>query len=772
MPLSRWLSRQIDTAARALCGHAPTIVDSLDACSDGPAVVVSSLDEAEPICGQVDGQRLGPEDFGIEAREVRGRRVLLVYGRSLRCASYGVFRLFEQLGCRFLISRDVYPPTDPECRLTAIDEVGHTDNKWRGMWFQYCFATNSSMSLVDYAALFDQMAKMRLNRIVFYHFENEPFIDYTFRGERKVVGDISHPDSGYISYGRHFSGSYRVADIPIGGERFGRERVAPLELQKVASSEEALEAGKVFMREVIHLARERGIGCWLAFLPQFIPLNLLKYARRMPRPHLHWSGLVSAADPVVDQINQVRLQAIVDSYPELEGIFLGIPEGYYEDPYLDSRDLVEGKRPEYERAFQLHRQYWGKYWSDNQELLERHLRQDIGFAEILQRTVGIARQLDPGIRLGVITVCKAYLLTHLHTLLPPDIAFADIESRSLWTVEGAPLHLFREMEGRDCMIIPRAVDDGSMVGMQFDLKLYAMDRYLQSARENGTAGLIVQTTHVRGNEHNLGYLAAGMWDAQLTPEAYYGDYAERLFGPEAAPAAGEAFDLLEESEILLGGRGSSNMPWNKVPAHVEILRALRDYAAPQFGVPYDQSFVDRLQELGEGYAAAVSHLERAQERYQSASAVATESGRGELTYLMAKNTGYAHHLRCLVHLGQVYGRLLALFDPPADVEDTRLGLDEVLDLAGRAAAEAEESARSFAAAAEHPTDLGVLWMVNSSMVTGTRVLQQYLRNVRAYYRGEEYWGPVDWDKLFGSCPHPAYGTDVVPPSSVAPYEPG
>lgn len=588
---------------------------------------------------------------------------------------------------------------------------------------------------------------------------------------------------------------------PGPAEKFGRQRVAPLELQEVSSSSEALDAGRAFMQQVMGLARERGLACWLSFLPQFIPLNLLKYARRMPRPHLHWSGLVSAADPVVDEINRVRLQAIREAYPDLEGIFLGIPEGYYEDPYEDSRALVERRRPEYERAYQLHRELWGQYWSRNEELLEQHIRQDIGFSEILQRTVRIARELQPDCRLGVITVCKAYLLTHLHTLLPTDVTFADIESRSLWTVDGAPLHLFREMEGRECAIIPRAVDDGSMAGMQFDLELYARDRYLQSARENGTAGLIVQTTHVRGNEHNMGYLAAGMWDADLTPQAFYRDYCERLFGPVAGPVVNRAFAVLEESEIQLGGRGSSNMPWNKVPAHIEILRAFRAYPAPFFGVPYEEGSVERLQGLSERYLAAVTDLERAQELYEEAVRAvegplgregiesdgermgpeSTTSGsppqapagaRHELAYLMARNTGYLHHLRCLVELAGVYERLRKVLTTHGSVDEIRAGLAQVLEMAERAEGEAEASARAFSDCAEHATDLGVLWMVNSSMVTGTRVLGQYLANIKAYYEGREYWSPVDWDRLFGTCPHPAYGMDTVSPSPLGQYEPG
>jgi len=106
------------------------------------------------------------------------------------------------------------------------------------------------MSLRDYEAMFDQMAKMKMNRILFFHFENEPFIDYTYQGERKLIGDISHPVSGFISYGRHFTGSFRVKDLPVGRDKFDRDKIAPLEFQDVSSSDEALDRGRTFMQRL------------------------------------------------------------------------------------------------------------------------------------------------------------------------------------------------------------------------------------------------------------------------------------------------------------------------------------------------------------------------------------------------------------------------------------------------------------------------------------------------------------------------------------------
>ena len=719
------------------------------------------------------------------------RRIVAIAGGSDQALCWGCFHFLEALGCEYRISNDIIPiQTDPV--VPMLTDRCRPAHEVRGIWFSYCFATNSIMSMEDYRSFFGQMVKLKLNRFITYHFENEPFMDYSFRGERKVVGDISHPTSGYISYGRHFSGSYLVEDTPIGAELFGRKRVAPLELQNVRSSDEALTEGVRFMRSIHRTARNFGIPPWISVVPSFVPMNFTKYTRRMPRPHMHWSALVSFTDPVLDEMNRNRIEAIVHDYPEIEGLNLGIPEGYYEDPYPDSVAIIERERPRYREALELHKRYWGKYWNDNQELLDAHIDRDIGFVEILKRSIDIAREVAPNLKLGVMTVCKAYLLTLLHEDLPTDISFSDIESRSLWTVDGAPLHLFDRMKDRECTIIPRAVDDGSMGGLQHNLELYTLDRFLQSPVEHGTSGLVIQTTHIRGNEHNLGFLSKGMWKPDLNPSAYYRDYARHLVGEHAAEHLEKAFAILEKNEQELGGRGQGNLPWNKVPMHIEILRKFRDYTQPFFGVPYNAGFVTACQTKSGFYSKAIERLDQAAKLFSAGERAISQDSSGsmmsvryakEIEYLIEKNAAYRNHLQCLIDLADLYAELFtSLVQQPANralsPAAIRMGLNRVMAIAENARNHSELSATHFARAVDHVTDLGVLWSINSSMVIGTRLLNRYIANVRRFYLGEEYWEPISWEQLFDRCPYPAYTLDEMELSPEAiddansEYEPG
>lgn len=776
-PVLRWAADQVRTWTPQLTGCSARFNEDP---GTGLSIAVGTPESDERIGkavsrGLVDPSALGEDDFLLKTTVLDETPCLLIVGRTPRAAAYGVCELFERMGCTFLISGDRLPPVDPALEVPALDEIARTDSAWRGIFFQYCFATNSMFSLSDYEAMFDQMAKLKMNRIVFHHFAHEPFIDYTFRGERKLVGDISHPDSGYMSYGRAFRGSWRVEDIPVGREKFDREKICPPEFQDIANSDEALDTAKAFMRKIIAMAGERGIGVWPTILPQFTTPNLTKYTRPMPRPHDHWCPLLSCTDPAAGPLNRARLEGIMEAYPDIEGVFLSIPEGFAKDPYPETEQLIEREWDHYTEALDLMRQYWGKFWPDPEQQ-KVNIKADIAFTEITKKTIAEAKDLNPDLKLGIMTVCKAYLLTHLDEILPADMPFIDIESRALWTMDGAPLHLFRRMQGRECAIIPRAVDDGSMAGMQFPLWQYSQDRFLESAEENGTAGLVVQLTHVAGNDHSMRYLADGMWNGKRDPMAFYKEYAGRVFGADAAPDVVKALEILEENDEFLGGRGQKNLPWHMVPPQIKLLRSFRDFDRPFHEAPLNAATVENFEKRADKYSASIPKLSGALPLLEAAREKAPESRqRKDLDYIISRTKGFRTYLQALVDITALFRRYHELFaNTRGDLDAFRRGLAGLVGDAARLETRATEAARHFRDCVTHTTDLGVLWMVSHKMVLGSQCLRRFLANIQAFHEGRDYWNPIPWDKLFErSVLFPPYTMDEVAAKETdTDYEPG
>lgn len=44
---------------------------------------------------------------------------------------------------------------------------------------------------------------------------------------------------------------------------------------------------------------------------------------------------------------------------------------------------------------------------------------------------------------------------------------------------------------------------------------------------------VVQISHQTGNDHNVGFIADGMWNESLTPEQYYDRFSKTIFGEPA-----------------------------------------------------------------------------------------------------------------------------------------------------------------------------------------------------------------------------------------------
>jgi|GEM_PF-2600187 len=757
-----WASGEATGLLEKMTGESMSIAHLVD---DDIRMIVgspqnNSLIEAADLPELKDDSCFGPDDYLIRTLAMGNRSVLYIAGKNDRAAMYGLFAFFEELGCKFLLSRDILPAMNPDLMVPSLDIIGRTECSCRGVWLSSLAVTIGVMSLPDYELMFTQMAKMRMNGVVYYPFENEPFIDYYYAGERKLVGDTTHPESGYVSLGRQDIGSYRVEDMVVGKELFDRKWVAPAEFQNVHSSTEALDTGKDFMRQLIRMAKQRGMGSWLSFDSAFVSLNMAKYLRPMPRPVELYSALVSFTDPVAHEINKNRIENIIESYPELEGILFQITEGFYEDRYPESQAVIEREWGNYAQPLAMMREHWGKHWVGI-ERQDMAIRSDIGFVELMKRSLEAAKSFNSHLKLGVLTVCKAYLLTHLHKILPKDIAFVDIESQSLWTVDGAPLHLFQQIVGRECALVPRAYDDGSFAGLQCNLNLFQRDGFLTSNRKNGTSGLVIQTSHISGNDHNFRYLAEGMWREDLTPEVFYREYAQAFFGEKAALQVIEAFDILEENEKYLGGRGLHNMPYTFTSPEMTLLMVLKNHSKPFMEAGLDDETIRYLDARAEKFNQARENLSRALDAFKRASNLCEDSGKDELEYLKSKTNAYSRHIETLVLFRDTYAAYVEAFkNLKQGVSAFREAFEQVATLSERVEKSAVLAAEGFTRCNLHPTDLGVVWMMNKPIVAA-QVLRQYLGNIQAYFEGREYWNPVDWYRLSGASPYPTYSIEGI-----------
>jgi hypothetical protein len=699
----------------------------------------------------IDGLK---KDGFVLWRTRSGAHELLIAGGNGDAATlYAVYDLIERLGVTFLITKDVLPEPARELRVADLQLKVETPFPRRGLLISNIYPNRGIWHLSEVKAFLDQMAKMKMNYLQFYWFEHEPWIDFVYRGEHKLLGDATTKETGYLTWRYHY-GSQLTKDVAVGREHFrGRERMAPAEFQHVETPQQAFTVARDFLREIIRYARTRHIRVWLCIDPTTLQANHARLARRATNLQLPFHPILGThmcpADPALHEINAERVKALAATYPEAEGYILYLPEMYPDCPDPQDQALFQRERARFDGALKL----WVPY-KGYERKAEIVLDSNIGSVHIAREALKARDRVAPGAKIAIGGIGRGYLLPFLDKLFPKDVPFTDMESRAIWTPAGVPMEYFGGMGQRERTLVPRMDDDSAMFGMQFNLNLYYKDRMLEGSLEHGVAGFAGQLNRARGTEQNTRYLALGAWRPHLTPKEFYAEYAARLFGARAQSSVEAAFATLEENEEYLGWTGAGNFGCCGVISEVShaygFYRQANHFDGPKNWDGFRKSSAMRIPK----FLHAAELLDRAARELRAAEPLTAARGRAELAYLINKTESYAMLLRTLVSTRRAY---LAFDDAfrerkqSGEAEFVRR-LDASLEQLREARRMGRRTTEKFAQLIDHPSDLGTLYRANLFLVTGLELAEQTFENVRNFHHGRDYTRPVEWTKIYHTYP--------------------
>jgi hypothetical protein len=703
---------------------------------------------------------LKPDGFVLRTIQISGHRALVAGGNDEAATLYAAYELIERYGAVFLITGDVLPQKRPDLELLALDLRIEPAFTKRGIYTTWEYENRSTMSLPDWYRWLDQMAKLKFNYLHLQWYPYEPWLRYEYHGEVKWMGDVSMPQSGYML--RHYNfGEHWTSEMEVGRDKFKAAGIypglAPPEFQNIREPEQAFEIARNFLRQIIDYARSRKIQVWLGIDATSVAPNLGRFTTRtltLPFDHI-FATLTCPDNPISLELNEARLKSLIQTYPHADGFFMWMPETYPVCNHDEAdRQFYLKLRPQYLGEGDSHALFTRDITRDNDQLVDSNS----GSVYFIQKLLEARDRIAPQVKLGVAAYGRLYLWPYIDKMFPKDVPFDEMESSGVWTPTGVPMNLFDGMRGRENTIINRIDDDSNMLGMQFNVHLYDQDQVLISSEKYGVTGFASQAYRDPETDWNIKYMSEGGYNAHLTPQQFYQDYATRIFGPAAAPHMMNAFDILEKNEQLMGWGGRGNFgccgPPKELTIAYELWQQPNYYDGPV--MPDWQSFVSWAHNKMMYYHQSIPLLESALAEFRAAQADAAPQSKERLTYLSNRTEAYILHLQTLIAWEQAYIDLDAAFQMKprgGNLDEFTRRLDASLQEFTQARKDARATADKWVERIDYPaSDLGVLYRFNTYILTGTELTEKLVQNIDNFYHGHDYLQPIDFGKVFAEQP--------------------
>jgi Glycosyl hydrolase family 67 N-terminus len=768
-PFSRWTAGELQRYLRLLTGTEFAISSVEEAPTTGDQIWFGGPNTNEWVAmaqqkGLVSFTGLKKDGFLLQRVKWNdGRSVLVVGGQDEAANMYAAYELLERMGVVFQLTGDIIPEQKAFLKLPDLNLRMEPALKYRGLHMRHFVMP--WMGMQDFRKFLDQLAKMKCNYLEFYWYVGAPWIEYSYRGENKLIGDLYPKETGYTTW-RANTGTFTASDVKIGREYFPKDRVCAPEFQDCETPAEAYRAGRELLRQIIDYARERKIQVWLGMgdCPG-VPPNLGRHAK-----YKHWDvmagTMISAGDPVGVEIWVAAIKSMIETYPSAAGYWVWLAENYYRQDDSESKKVIAQYDP-YRKLIPSLEQI--REMGYDRPTTNEEMESDIGLIHYGKTITETVSKEYPSAKLGIAVLGRSYLFRALDALVPKQIAFSSMESSGVWNRHSSvPMELFGGFGERDRILIPRLDDDESEFGMQFNTTLYYHDQVLEGSVQNGVAGVAPQTGKLRGLEQNAKYVAQGAWQADLTPERFYQTYARSLFG-EAAPAMAAAFLSLEANEKFLGWRGFGNFINYADMPEITLMRLFRielnpfdgpdsriekaafHFHAPEFLDPKQDTplWIQANKYKYKLFGESIRLLSNSVAQMQSVEKWIPAGSRTEWKYIVQKTRQLSMHLESVRFLLAGYLDYGAAFQSRGkdDVQSFLNLLASAESNFVRARERAEETARNLAEMNDDPTERYLLFHYNVRFVLPIAEFCKFIRNVVNFHNGQPYWEKVQWDLI-------------------------
>ena len=292
---------------------------------DADALVLIGSPETNSHVGDIVGDAW-PEltDQGLVIRSARrnGADTLILGGGSPVATLWSVYELGHQLGIRYLLRGDIDPAERRPLDLSGYDIVQEPVLRSRTWRTINDFAIGpESWGLEDQRRILQQLAKLKYNHVMLQVYPWQPFVRYEYGGVSK--------QTALLWYGEEFR---------LDGDSAGRKafRGTPVfenpDFAGLSGFEEMTDAGISHVRGLIDAAHGLGMSVGISISPLEFPrefrsvLDGATNARGINDLMIIPGGEQGPTDEVLRELAATKIRAYIETYPDLDSLYLHLPE--------------------------------------------------------------------------------------------------------------------------------------------------------------------------------------------------------------------------------------------------------------------------------------------------------------------------------------------------------------------------------------------------------------------------------------------------------------
>jgi len=342
-PFDRWVAGELQQYLQELSGAEFSIVTA-DEIPAEKALILLGGPKDNPLVASAQQKQLvsfaglKPEGFLLKRFDLAGTPTVVAGGNDEAATMYAAYEFLERLGGVFQITGDIMPQEKPDLKLPALNVRMEPAMKYRGLHYRHMWTP--IIGIEEFRRILDQMAKLKYNCLEFYWYVGGPWIEYSHGGEKRQIGDVYTKSSAYLTW-QCTAFDFKASDVKIGREHFKQEMVCAPEFADVQTPEQAHQAARQLLSDVIDYAHQRKIQLWLGMgdCPA-VPPNLARHSQGTWRQSFFRCPVIPAGDPVGVEIWEDAVRSMIETYPKADGYWIWLAEGFYSSDDPDTKDVL------------------------------------------------------------------------------------------------------------------------------------------------------------------------------------------------------------------------------------------------------------------------------------------------------------------------------------------------------------------------------------------------------------------------------------------------